>query len=188
MFPRNNKYKYSSCRLILLKLNNGKDMNGGVTYITGNKIVEDRDGHVELKNLELGTYYYYVEFDWQESTEEEFRNFNICSYSCSDVLFEKDMQSEYTKEEFLEIAFKAKAERASEFSDIVVTDYTDEGAPGVKKYTCSKSGEGYNWTLIKNDETDVTLIEDVKYPKFDGLAFVAPYEGDSYKMEVPPGE
>ena len=78
----------------------------------------------------------------------------------------------------------AKAERATEFNDIVITDFADEGAPGVKKYSCSKSGEGYNWVLVKNDETDVTLVEDVKYPKFDGLSFVAPHEGDSYKMEV----
>jgi len=77
--------------MILLKLNNGKDMSDGVTYIQGNKIYEDRDGYVEVKNLELGTYYYYVEMDWQESTEEKDRKFNITCYGCSDVLFEKDL-------------------------------------------------------------------------------------------------
>lgn len=82
----------------------------------------------------------------------------------------------------------AKAERAEEFSDITVTDFADEGAPGIKKYNCSKSGEGYNWILIKNAETDATVVEDVKYPKFDGLTMVHPENGDSYKMEVPPGE
>jgi hypothetical protein len=64
MFPRNNTYKYSSCRLILLQLKNGKDLTDGVTYIQGNKIYEDRDGSVEFKNLEQGSYYYYVEMDW----------------------------------------------------------------------------------------------------------------------------
>lgn len=188
MFPRNKVYKYSSCRMILLKLNNSKDLRGGVTYIQGNKIYEDRDGHVEVKNLDIGTYYYYVEMDWQETTIEEDRNYNITCYGCSDVLFEGDKSSEQTKEEILEMAFRAKAERASEFSDITVTDFAEDGAPGVKKYSCSKSGEGYNWILVKNEETDVTLVEDVKYPKFDGLTLLAPYEGDSYKMEVPPGE
>ena len=86
------------------------------------------------------------------------------------------------------MAFMAKAERPGEFNDIIVTDFKDEGAPGVKKYSCSKSGEGYNWILVKNEEIDVTLIEEVKYPKFDGLTLVAPEKGDSFKMEVPPGE
>jgi hypothetical protein len=42
--------------------------------------------------------------------------------------------------------------------------------------------------MIKNDETDCTIVEEVNFPKFDGLSLVAPEEGDSYKMEVPPGE
>ena len=171
-----------------MKLNNGKDHTDGIKYIQGNKIYEDRDGYVEVKNLEQGAYYYYVEFDWNEETLEEDRNFNITCYGSSDIIFESDQQSEMQKEECLKMAFLAKAERASEFNDIIVTDFKDEGAPGVKKYSCSKSGEGYNWILVKNDEADVTLIEEVKYPKFDGLTLVAPEQGDSFKMEVPPGE
>jgi hypothetical protein len=188
MFPRNKVYKYSSCRMILLKLNNGKDLAGGVTYIAGAKGFEDRDTHFEHKNLELGTYYFYVEMDWQDTTIEEDRRYNVSSYGCSDVLFEADLQGDYAKEEILKIAFLAKAERAGEFSDITVTDFGDEGAPALKKYVCSKSGEGYNWTLVKNEETDVTLLEEVKYPKFEGLTLLAPEEGESYRMEVPPGE
>jgi hypothetical protein len=188
MFPRNKEYKYSSCRMILLKLNNGTDMSGGVTYISGNKGYEDRDAYVEIKNLEMGTYYYFVEMDWQKTTSEEDRRFNVTCYGCSDVLIEKDLQADFAKEEILRIAFIAKADRASEFGDITVTDFADEGAPGVKKFSCSKSGEGYNWILVKNEESDVTLVEDVKYPKFEGLTLVTPEQGDSYKMEVPPGE
>jgi len=88
----------------------------------------------------------------------------------------------------LRIAFMAKADRAEEFKDITVTDFSEDGAPGIKKYNCSKSGEGYNWMLVKNTEADATLVEDVKFPKFDGLTMVHPNEGDAYKMEVPPGE
>jgi hypothetical protein len=82
----------------------------------------------------------------------------------------------------------AKAERAAEFSDVTVTDFGDENAEKIKKYSCSKSGEGYNWILVKNDETDVTLVEDVTYPKFDGLTLCAPEKGNSFKLEAGPGE
>lgn len=51
--------------MILLKLNNGKDLTEGVTYITGNKGFEDRDAYLELKDLDLGTYYFFVEMEWQ---------------------------------------------------------------------------------------------------------------------------
>ena len=64
MFSREKKYMYSSCRMILLKLNNGVDLTKGVTYITGSKGYEDRDAYLELKDLALGTYYFFVEFDW----------------------------------------------------------------------------------------------------------------------------
>ena len=73
-----------------MKLNNGKDHTGGITYLQGNKVYEDRDGYVEVKNLEQGTYYYYVEFDWNEETQEEDRNFNITCYGSSDIVFESD--------------------------------------------------------------------------------------------------
>jgi hypothetical protein len=50
--------------MILLKLNNGSDLSGGVTYITGNKGFEDRDAYLELKDLDLGTYLFFVEMEW----------------------------------------------------------------------------------------------------------------------------
>lgn len=109
MFARSKEYKYSSCRMILLKLNNGKDLSGGVTYIRGDKGYEDRDAYIELKELDLGTYYLFVEMDWQKTTAEEDRVYSVTSYGESDVLFEKDMQSEQPKEQFLKIAFMAKA-------------------------------------------------------------------------------
>lgn len=188
MFPRSKDYKYSSCRMILLKLNNSKDMSQGVTYITGSKGFEDRDAYVELKHIESGTYYFYVEMDWQKSTAEEDRVYCVTSYGKSDVLFMKDHQADHPKEEILKTAFMAKADRAAEFSDITVTDFSVEKAPKIKKYSCSKSGEGYNWILVRNDEKDVTLVEDVKYPKFEGLTLVAPEKGDSFKLEAGPGE
>ena len=182
------KNRFRKWNKILMKLNNGSDLSAGVTYISGNKGYEDRDAYMELANLEQGDYALYVEMEWQKSTAEEDRSFCVTSYGCSNVTFEKDMQSEYSKEDILRSAFMAKAERAADFSDITVTDFSGENAPKAKKYSCSKSGEGYNWTLIVNDEADVTVREEVNYPKFEGLTLLAPHQGSSYTMEVRPGE
>ena len=92
MFPRAKVYKYSSIRVILLKLNNGKDISEGVTYISSGKGFEDRDVSFEQKNSELGTYYFYVEIDWNEKTIEEDRVFNVNNYGFSDIFFEQEMQ------------------------------------------------------------------------------------------------
>jgi hypothetical protein len=37
---------------------------------------------------------------------------------------------------------------------------SDEGAPQIKKYSCSKQAEGYNWIIIKNNEKDATVKEE----------------------------
>jgi hypothetical protein len=41
-----------------------------------------------------------------------------------------------------------------------VSDMSAEGARKVKKYTCSKQAEGYNWILVVNEEDDATLVEE----------------------------
>ena len=41
----------------------------------------ERDAHLKLSNLEKGSYHIYVEFQWNETTSEDHREFNIVSYS-----------------------------------------------------------------------------------------------------------
>ena len=86
------------------------------------------------------------------------------------------------------MAFISKAEQYAKFDDITVTDFAEDKAPKIQKFSCSKSGEGYNWILIRNGERDATVIEEVNFPKFEGLTLVAPEKGSSYKMEVGPGK
>jgi hypothetical protein len=48
MFDRSKNYEYSPCHMVLVKLNNGEDMNEGVTYIKGAKGIKTRDAHIEV--------------------------------------------------------------------------------------------------------------------------------------------
>lgn len=65
---------------------------------------------------------------------------------------------------------------------------TDEGAKKIKKYSCSKTAEGYNWIVYINEEEGSTLKEEHTFQKFDNIRMVAPYEGQHFEVEVAYGE
>ena len=46
--------------------------------------------------------------------------------------------------------------------------------------------EGFAYIYFQNNEEDSTLIEDVKYTKFDGLQLMPPYSGTSYFVQAEP--
>jgi hypothetical protein len=48
--------------------------------------------------------------------------------------------------------------------------------------------EGYAYIYFVNNEEDSTMVEDVKYTKFDGLKLLAPFSGSSYMVEIKAGE
>ena len=48
--------------------------------------------------------------------------------------------------------------------------------------------EGYAYIYLENLESEATLIEDVKYTKFEGLELLPPFSGTSYKIKVDPGK
>ena len=68
---RRSLYEYSNCRIIVVKLNNERDMSKGVTFIKGTKGYQERDAYLELPNLDKGVYYAYVEMDWHDSVTFE---------------------------------------------------------------------------------------------------------------------
>tara|TARA_B110000285_G_C15105152_1_gene607515 strand:+ start:374 stop:1507 length:1134 start_codon:yes stop_codon:yes gene_type:complete len=110
MFDRDSAYKYANCRLIILKWKNDKNPNAGFEYVCGSKGVEDRDAYIELKKLDKGTYYFYIEMEWP--VDHPLYDFCVTSYGESNVTFEGDdaqQLCENKKEVALEIAFMAKA-------------------------------------------------------------------------------
>jgi hypothetical protein len=113
MFDRESNYKYANCRMIIMKWKNSSNSNAGFEYICGSNGIEDRDAYIELKKLDKGTYYFFIEMDWPE--KHPLNTFNATSYGASKVDFLGDDSDQFTKEEALEMAFRAKAEQANEF-------------------------------------------------------------------------
>lgn len=71
MFNRTSDYKYSSGHIILMKLNNSVDFEGGVTYIKGNYGSNSRDIFIDFDNLKGGTYVIFAEVEWNASQRSE---------------------------------------------------------------------------------------------------------------------
>ena len=107
MFDRDSNYKYANCRMILLRWKNDNNANAGFEYVCGSKGVEDRDAYIELKKLERGTYYFYIEMEWPAN--HCLSTFQATSYGHSQVTFQSDESKSMTKEQALEMAFRAKA-------------------------------------------------------------------------------
>ena len=68
-FQKGCGYKYSFARMMVMKLRNGRDAKEGVEYIAA-AITDptDRDTYVEVKDMEEGEYYFFIEPDWHEET------------------------------------------------------------------------------------------------------------------------
>ena len=117
--------------MVVIKLDNGKDISGGVTYVRGGKGYVERDAYMELQDLEAGEYLFFVEIDWQPASGEW--TFSATSYGESDVAFKRDLSASYSREEILRKAYTAKA-LAGEFEGLKVTDMADKGAPNIRRY------------------------------------------------------
>lgn len=64
MFAENSGYKYSNCRLYLVRL--GETME----FIAGKTHLQTRDAYLNVENLAEGNYLLYCEVDWLSSTED----------------------------------------------------------------------------------------------------------------------
>ena len=73
-------YKYSSCRLIIAKLNNDFDFSGGLCFISGMHESWERDYYIECPQLSAGKYLIFTEMDWNENTPNRLRTYNVTRY------------------------------------------------------------------------------------------------------------
>lgn len=129
---------------------NEVNLDGGVRYIQGAKVVRERDSYVELGSLEQGTYYVFVEMDWDDNTTSDNRSFNVTCYGQGQTIFKTDDALLYEKHSVLEKAFKSKAEQG--LPGIVKTDMSKRGAPLITKYECNTAPEGYNYVIIQSND------------------------------------
>ena len=50
-FQRHHGYEYQNCRMIIIKLLNNQNCEGGVEFVQGDKGFMQRDTYIELYNL-----------------------------------------------------------------------------------------------------------------------------------------
>lgn len=90
--------------MILVKLNNGKNIDGGVTYIDATRGVMVRDVHIQA-DLQPGTYAVFTEMDWLDYSCYKGGEYVISRYGPGAFAFE-DISSSCSKEQALEIILK----------------------------------------------------------------------------------
>lgn len=131
LFPETQNYKYSSVRMILVKLINNFDLNDGVEYIDGMYEHWERDYYIEVKNLQAGKYMAFVEFDWHDSVRPEQQEF---SFNCYGMGISKinDVTEITSKQAFLKEAFVSKLSKNR--VGINRMDFTEKGAKEIKRY------------------------------------------------------
>jgi hypothetical protein len=127
MFNRDDDYKYSPCHMILMKLNNGETLDGGVTYIKGNKGIMVRDAHTHVE-LDVGCYAVFAEMDWNENNFYTENNYCITRYGHGLDDFE-DITFMYAKEQILESAFRSAYELG--IGTVKTKTLADKGAPDI---------------------------------------------------------
>lgn len=211
-----NDYKYSISRFIVAKINTSDSLNLGfannshsyfknrsfelneVEYI-GGKMGQDRE-IFEERVFESGEYLLFTEIDW--GVEFKGKNANsdtINKNRCNNFDFEtkpyhfvlstysaNDIELSQVKiEDHPDILQKIYRSCAKKHNNVV--KFTNEGAPNCYKYT-NVTPEGYAYIYFENNEEDATLIEDVKYTKFEGLKLLPPFSGTSYYVKISPGQ
>jgi len=124
-------------------------------------------------NLPPGEYLIYIEIDW--NTERTY-NFSFNCYSKYDTFLTFLKNADYPN--ILENIYKSAAKLNDNKHYFIA-----EGAPNCYKST-KVTPEGYAFIYFNNDEDDSTLVEDVKYTKFDGFKLLSPYTGTSYFIQV----
>ena len=130
-FDKEQDIKYSSCRFIVIHLNNDYDMSDGIEFIRGKYEHWERDYYIEKEDLKPGKYLAFIEFDWHENLRVDQRKFSVTCYGQGDTTI-KDETAKYEKEEFLKEAFIAKLKVSRK--GITRNDFADKGASNIKRY------------------------------------------------------
>jgi len=183
MFHEKINYKYSSCRLIIVKSNNDYDLTDGVSYIGGLYEHWERDYYIERTSLPKGKYYVFVEIDWHESVDDNQRMFNVTCYGAGRLIID-DQSQVYKKEFFLKKAFIAKLKYSR--SGLGRITMKEKKAPLIKRYLEQNFPEGYNYVIILNQESEAVYKESQVFDKFDKIELCAPHKGNKYSIAVGP--
>ena len=166
-----NEYLFGISRLILCKM---IDENN-IEYIEG-KMGLEREIILEKKIYSPGNYLIFCEL----TKINKETPYVISVYSSEEINLIQEKN-----ENFPQILEKIYISCAKIQNNVATFDV--EGAPKCSKYSGSTQ-EGYSYIYVENLEDDASLIEDVKYTKFEGLKLLPPFFGTSYHIEIGPNE
>lgn len=159
-------------RFILCKINSFETKS--LTYFEG--LLGKEKTLTKEYFLPPGNYLIFTEVDWDESAGTS--PFVISCYSkqaCNLRFLKNDDWPSILERIYTSAAIQNEVKQTFE----------DEGAANCFK-SSKVTPEGYAYIYFQNKEEDSTLIEDVKYTKFEGLKLLPPYSGTSYFIQVEP--
>jgi hypothetical protein len=119
--------------------------NREIKYITGKQGWE-RDTWVEVKNMEEGDYYLYVEHDWPE--KQEHTEFAVSCYGQAKSFFLRDEKSLFSKEKIIEMFLTSQA-LEGKCENMQTKSFESQGADNLNRYF-GMSENGYGFVLIDN--------------------------------------
>jgi len=133
------------------------------------------DVTLEVENLVAGKYILFVQNDCKE-----FHHFYLDSYAPVEIKLE--VVPDRFEGKFLELILSSCARNHGK-----MMNYARSRHPEIKRCFClSETKSGYGCMYYQNDSEFCTFIDEVNFPKFEGLTLMPPYSGNSYKVSVPP--
>ena len=66
--------------MILARLSNDKDIEGGLTYVKGATGNCQRDASLEVEITDMGTYALFVQMEWKNIPNEAVREYSVTRY------------------------------------------------------------------------------------------------------------
>ena len=163
-------FQYSPVWLILAK----QEADGSIKHIEGCYKADREvwtDGH-----LIAGEYLVYVKIAWYD---EGSRDFVLSSYGPEDVTITKVEKKELP--EFMQKVFIDQAKKSKKMKS-----YQNQGQPKCYQ-VIETTNEGYTFIYYLN-QSNRTLVEDVKFSVLQGKKLCKPFRGDQYQIRVAPGE
>jgi len=133
------------------------------------------DVTLEVENLVAGKYILFAQNDCKE-----FHHFYLDSYAHVEIKLE--VVPDRFEGKFLELILSSCARNQGK-----MMNYARSRHPEIKRCFCLKETKsGYGCMYYQNDSEFCTFIDEVTFPKFEGLTLMPPYSGSSYKVSVPP--
>lgn len=166
--------------MVVLRLLNSTDLDGGVEFVGGSKCYRGRDAYVELGRVPSGSYYILVDLDFDHQNIYSVQyGADICvtNYGAGDASFLGDDSDIHSLEKVLELAFASKVKQKP--GALKVSDMAERNAADIVRYECSDAPEGFNFVHVDNRNSSCAYVEEMNFTQFEGIQLLQPASGPS---------